>query len=247
MKLKQFNIDPKEILGDTSNERLLTSLSRFADLLEKFDYSVRVFSDSALQKLSEVSIEKKQQIAADFESWAQWIEPLDPRSYDNELTLLKRALDKHGFEADERFLKTLEKDQIIELYNENMIQLYRSFNFFKITGYSLLDISVFEWYILWDRPQKILESIGEEINESLQVYTPIKKFKTGRHLVREVFNTTKSGSFVPRASLLTPVNLGSLKPTRPTKFNKNNKHGFICTSTGELIAIGKETENIHFI
>lgn len=233
-----------DLLKDPLNRRLLEAAARFAKELERLGTPVQVYSDSSLQKLAEVSPEKKEQVARDFEEWSQWIEPLDPNhSYENEISLLKRALRVHGFEASSEFIKRIEKDQIIEIYDENMIQLYRSFNFYKITGYSLTDISFHEWYVLWDRPKQVLEAIASELNTSLENYVPVALFKTGKHVVREIFNATGSKHFVPRASLLNPVRLGSLKPT---KFGRR-KRGFICTSTGETIALGKEAENIQFI
>lgn len=230
---------------DSVDRRLLEAATRFSELLNRLGYPAQAYSESALQKMAETSTPKKEQIASDLESWSEWIEPLDPsKSYDNEIALLMRALDKHGFDADEEFFKKIENDQIVEFYNEDMIQLYRSFNFYKITGYSILDISLYEWYVLWDRPRQAMESIGAELFEALKSYIPVKPFQTKTHLVREIFNAAKSERFAPRAALLTPVRLGSLKPK---VFSANKKKGFICTSTGEMIAIGKEAENIQFI
>jgi hypothetical protein len=146
--------------------------------------------------------------------------------------------------VDEQFLKTIETDQIIEIYNEEMIQVYRSLNFYKITGYSLLDISLYEWFVLWDRPRQAMESIGAEVIEALKSNIPVKSFQTQTHLVREIFNASKSEHFEPRAALLTPVRLGTLKPKA---FSTNKKKGFICTSTGEVIAIGRDADNFQVI
>lgn len=234
-----------DLLSDSVNRRLIEAATRFSALLNRIGYPAQAYSGSALQKMAVTPTAQKELIASNLESWSEWIEPLDPsKSYDNEIAILLRALDKHGFEVDEEFFKQIEKDQIIEIYDEDMIQLYRSFNFYKITGYSILDISLYEWYVLWDRPRQAMESIGAELHETLTSYIPVRPFQTKTHLVREIFNAAQSEHFKPRAALLTPVRLGSLKPK---KFSANKKKGFICTSTGEMIAIGKEAENIQFI
>lgn len=234
-----------DLLSDSVNQRLIEAATRFASLLNRLGYAAQAYSASALERLAVTPTAQKQMIASNLESWSEWIEPLDPsKSYENEIAILMRALDKHGFDLDEEFFKKIEKDQIIEFYDEDMIQLYRSFNFYKITGYSILDISLYEWYVLWDRPRQTMESIGAELCETLKTYIPVRPFQTKTHLVREVFNAAQSENFKPRAALLTPVRLGSLKPK---KFSANKKNGFICTSTGEMIAIGKEAENIQFI
>ena len=224
---------------------VVNSLDRACKALARFGYDVLAYSDQALQKLPELPDAKIRQIIANFDSMSEWIEPLDPRyPFEAEVATLRRALDKYGFEADPEFWKTLEKGQIVEFYGEDMVQLYRSFNFFAITGYSLLDISVFEWYVLWDRPKQILENLVGELNETLQTYVPVRAFRAPKHLVREIFNTKKSGPFVPRASWLEPLHLGTLRSSR---FTRSSKKGFICTSRGEMIAKGKEAENIQFI
>jgi len=246
----------RQILSDSSHSfgssldnpmvnRLLEAARHFSELLERLGYSTNAYSESSLLQLTSTPTPKLAEIATSFETWSDWIEPLDPtQSYDNEIRLLVRALDKFGFEINDEFLKTIEKNQIIEFYNEDMIQLYRSFNFFKISGYSALDISLNEWYVLWDRPKSVLESIANELNEALNDFIPVKHFTTKKHVVREIFNASRSEHFVPRTSLLTPVRLGSLKPKR---FGSHQKKGFICTSTGEVVAVGKESQKIQFI
>lgn len=234
-----------DLFQTPANLRLLEAATHFSGLLNRLGYPARPYSESALQKVAETPVSLIEQIRSSFESWSEWIEPLNPsRSYDNEIALLMRALDRFGFDADEEFLKKIEKDEIIEFYNENMIQLYRSFNFYKITGYSLLDISLYEWYVLWDRPRSVLETIAGEVGDALTTYIPVKQFQTKQHLVREVFNASGAKDFQPRAALLTPVRLGSLRPNR---LSANRKKGFICTSLGEMIAIGGEAENIRFL
>jgi hypothetical protein len=246
LDLSAYPIDPTEILKDSIHQRVLQNASRFAEALKKLGYSVRVCSSASLLRLPEVSLERKIKIAEDFELWSQWIDELDPTTSDGdmEFDLLRRALDHHGFHADEEFWKTLEKDQIVEFYGEDMVQLFRSFNFFEITGYSLLDISVFEWYKLWDRPSRVLEAVAAELKESLEVYIPVKRFLTPKHIIREIHNTGDSEPFLPRAALAEFLHLGSLASST---FTKNPKKGFICSSIGEVVAIGNEAQNIQFV
>ncbi|MCM0605937.1 MAG: hypothetical protein KA715_07580 [Xanthomonadaceae bacterium] len=213
--------------------------------MKKIGYDVLPYSDSTLENLSKVAQLKKEQLISDFDCWSQWIEPLDPtKSYENEITLLKLALEKNGFAADEEFIKQISKDDIVEFYNEDMIQLFRSFNFYKITGYSILDISTLEWFKLWERSQQVLEGLGGELMATLAEYIPVKSFDTKAYTVREIYNSSNSAAFKPRASLLTPVKLGSLKPLTTSI---HRKKGFICTSKGEVLAVGDGAKNIQYI
>jgi hypothetical protein len=241
----RLDIDPGRIIQDPENVRLLLALNRFADQLDRLGYHAKAFSDSALRKLPNLSIERRRKITASFETWSEWIEPLNPRSdYDNEILLLRRALKKFGLEASSRFWKTIEKGQVVEFYGENMIQLYRSFNFFSLTGYSLLDMSVFEWYCLWHRPKAVLESIASELNGALATYIPVARFKTPRHIIKEIHNASNAEPFIPRANQAEFLYLGSLRSTDPAT---DPRKGFICSSHGELVALGKEASVIQFI
>ena len=242
---KLFNVDQDKILRDPENIRLFQAMTRFAKLLQRLGYPVQIYSESSLQKIEQISAEDKMRLVSDFETWSEWVEPLNPLTpTENQMHLLKRALAKHGFEAHDEFLKTIEPDQIVEFYNEDMIQLYRSFNFFKISGYSLLDMSVFEWYLLWDRPRQIMKSISAELSDSLKTYIPVKRFATPRHVIREIYDTRNSKPFIPRTALAEFLHLGSL---RTNKFTRNLKKGFICTSYGQLLAVGEESKTIDFI
>jgi hypothetical protein len=234
-----------EKVHNSTDLQVLEAANRLAILLRQMGYPVQAYSETARNKLLVTSETKKYEMISCFNNWSQWIEPLDPtKSYDNELHLLVKSLEKHGFQLNLDFIKTIEKDQIVEFYTEDMIQLYRSFNFYKITGYSLLDISLHEWYVLWERPRQVLESLAGELAETLQTHIPVKEFNTRKHIVREILNTSKSEEFKPRASLLTPIRLGSLNPSQ---FSPSQKKGFICTSRGEVLAIGKEVANFEFI
>ncbi len=244
--LRSFDrVDCTQILKDQFNHQLLVASDRLADSLHLLGYPVRTVSETALLKLETTSSEKKAELTAHFDDWREVVQALDPRySFENNRALLVRALKKHGLEVDDDFLKTIDQDHIVEFYGEDMVQLYRSFNFFKITGYSLLDISLHEWPLLWERPTQALQGIGTEVTEALENFIPKQKFKTKPHIVREIFNATGSKDFTPRAILLTPAQVGSLRSNR---FDRNQKKGFICTSYGEVVALGDEAKTIHFI
>ncbi len=242
---KHVDFDLDKILQDSKNVRLFEAMERFAQRVRKLGYPVETHSELSLKKVILASEEAKLKLASDFESWSEWIEPLDPTTpSENHLNLLMRALAKHGYEVDDEFIKTIKHDQIVEFYNEDMIQLYRSINFFEISGYTLLDMSVFEWFVLWDRPKQIRKKIAEELNESLKTYIPVKRFLTPRHVIREIYDTSNSKAFVPRVSLAEFLHLGSLRPSR---FSGNSKKGFICTSYGQLLAVGEEAKTIQCI
>lgn len=101
--------------------------------------------------------------------------------------LLKRALDFFGLEISESAMTHIGPDDIIEVYDENSTQLYRSLNFFKTSGYSLEDLLMNEWYVLWERPQSIINKLMYVMQSILKGEKEIIPFDVPKHIVREVF------------------------------------------------------------
>lgn len=249
IEIIKHNVDPAEILNNELNEKLLATLQHFASILRIYNYNVNVYSENSLKKLNEISIEKKLQICSYYENWANWIAPEgEPLPLEDlEKSCLKKALDHYGLKASDEFWQTLEKDQIVEVYGEDMVQLYRSMNFFRITGYSLLDITVFEWYVLWNRPSKAIEETMNDLKEVVASYVPVKKFQIPTQLIRENYNTgLMVEPFTTRAIHAKFLNAGSLL-AKDTNAHFAEPKGFICTSTAQVIALGEEASNIQFI
>jgi len=205
LDLPKFHGDPAEILKDKDNERLLSAICRFANVLGSIGYQVSPYSVSSLRKLPELSSAKKDQIASYYENSCIWMEPIDPSVpfEDMEKTFLKRALDHFGLEASDEFWKTIENEQIVELYGEDMVQIYRSPGFYNITGYSLLDISVYEWYLLWDRPKHAMEKVAEHAKRVLENFYPVLRFHVPKHIIREIYRSNLTEPFVPWRSFYT--------------------------------------------
>ncbi len=244
-EIRSVNIS--QALEDPQNKSIIAVLTRFSELLAKCGYEVRVYSESALIKLQEVPFEKKQTIISHYEKLCSWLqgELEKPLSTDDlELRCLKRALDHYGIAPHDDFWKTVEQNQIIELYGDDMVQLYRSLNFYEITGYSLLDVSVYEWYVLWSRPKQALEMMTTYIQETLSSFTSVERVKIPQHVIREIHNSSLAETFIPRASLAEFLNIGTLRPNRPNALIQN---GFIISSRGEVIAVGDDANTIQFI
>lgn len=249
VEIQKFDIQSEAILNDPINIKLLATLSCFANLLKTYGFEVKVYSERSLKKLNEISEERKREICEYYQNWINWIESDDSRELEHiEKVCLKKALDMFGLEASDDFLKTLQKDQIIELYGKDMIQLYRSLNFFKITGYSLLDITVFEWYLLWNRPSKAIEETLNDVNEVMTSYIPVKKFQIPKQLIQENYNTgLATEPFTKRAIMAQFLNAGSLSLKGAIKDHLIEPKGFICSSVAHVVAVGDDVSNIQFI
>lgn len=122
------------------------------------------------------------------------------------------------------------------------MQLYRNIRFFDYCSYSLLDISIFEFFPLWERSEQMMKFIFENVNTALQTATPIIPLTAPGHVLRET-KPIEAHETNPRlASLVHFKALGSLYRSVDPKCA-----GIISLSTAEVIAAGEEAARIHFV
>ena len=237
--VKSYNIDPKIVIDDPENRRLLMALVDFAQKLQRYGIFVKVCNAASLNKLAELSSERKTQIRTHFENWGKWIEPdagapeIIEVDDEKERTFLKRALDHYGVWIHDEMWATIRKGLVIEVYGSDMVQLYRNIHFFQFSSYSLLEISVFEWYTLWKRPSMIQEAMLEDAVACMETITPIRPYKVPRHVLRETKDPDTTLMHEPRACHVQFKDVASVcrgLDRRPA--------GAIATSDAELIAIG---------
>ena len=106
---------------------------------------------------------------------------------DDGAALLKIALLELGLGVDSEFFKTLDRSDIIELYDVDHIQIFRSFNFFRICNYSLDEVLAYEWFELYEREELVTHQILAELEAFAKSNASIGKWKVREHLMRERF------------------------------------------------------------
>jgi hypothetical protein len=95
-------------------------------------------------------------------------------------SLIWWALKEIGLRPPSDLFQQLQKDDVIEIYDPNFIQVFRTFNFFKLCGYSLDQILCYEWYELYKRDENITKHmvdvcsdiIAGKIRETLHTKFP---------------------------------------------------------------------------
>lgn len=245
LDLFDFQVTPK--ISRTDIE-LINKLQLFSEILKVYGYQVQATSPKALAKLPEISEEKKYELIKYFDNWTSWVRPEDSSSsiiqIDNEreLGFLQKAIDFYEIDIDDRFMSTIGEDDVTEIYGPNMIQLYRSLRFFKYCGYSLLDISVFEWFVLWERPKLIVEKMMKDTQQIVESGQTLHKVKIPRHVLRETYNSGNTEHFIPRACVIDFQYMGSILSRKD-----RNPCGVIVTARGETIAEGSDALNIEFV
>ena len=105
---------------------------------------------------------------------------------ETEITNLKRVFAKIGLRCPDDLFSKIEKGEIIEIYNPDGFQVYHNIEWLKLSSYSLLDVMVFPFYELFDRPSSIVEAIRNEgfraFSQSAFETTPMM---VPKHMLRE--------------------------------------------------------------
>lgn len=182
--------------GDPLLSRLIAEIQRFGSLLRHYGISIKVDSPKARIAWATLPLAAKENILKGFSNYHRDCLDLHNSGVslrDNYAVLahcLKRANlfaleDVKGFVAD---------NHIVEVYNLDHIQLFRSINFFDYCNYSMLDLLAREWFDLYDRLSSITdyamnEFLGTIASGKLHKLTvPLHILKERDSSPRGVFN-----------------------------------------------------------
>lgn len=223
---------------------IIHHIDEIYSILAKAAVPVRPYTRKALQTLSIADEAKKLQILNDLKNWKA-ILATGNVSFDNvdELHLASKALNHFNFRLKKHDWQSVCHDKIIEIYNTQGIQIYRSLNFFNTCGYSLLDLCVNEWYILWERPKAVINRLHTIVNAVATGQSPGGDMGVEPHLIRETYDDGSTQPFQPRTAI---VELKNIYPA----FCGNDREtitGFIVTSRGKLVSVGEDATSIDFI
>jgi len=99
----------------------------------------------------------------------------------------------------------LEKDDVIEIYNSDFIQVFRSLNMFRFLSYSLEEILCYQWFELFKREQNITESLlSIASNMGAGKITSTVEPDLPAHTVEEIFSASKNWAKM-KFRLITPL------------------------------------------
>lgn len=231
-------------LNDGTTTQIIHLVENICKRLAVSGLVIRPFTPKALVTLYILDEVKKQNVLADLTRWhdilASCPDAITPEKID-ERTFALKALKIFNFKMKSREWEDVCNDEIIEIYNPQGIQLYRSLNFFKTCGYSILDLCVNEWYVLWERPSYVIERLHHVVSEVLAGVKKDTSLGVGPHLIRETFDDGTTQPFAPRSAIVEFRNI------YPAYNNNDEIIGFMVTSKGKVLSEGNEALKLDFI
>lgn len=225
---------------------LLVDLQRLAQVVRLHGYACRAYSPKSVVTLMTLPLAKKELLAKQLQSVLNIVlqtpEIETPSSDHPERCYVEQALKMYNLELRDDYWAKLEKDDVIEMYSSEDIQLFRTFNFFKISSYSLLDLLTNEWYHLWERPSFVMDALIQAAGEMMEgKMQKTAQIKAARHILKEIYHDNsidfKSSSVLVEPGMACPLyDKGS-----------NEVKGFLFSLRGKVIGYDNDADKIAMI
>lgn len=167
-------------------DELLREIELFVALLKRFDIDLAVDTPEARVAWSGLPEPVKAHIFRGFSQYHRNCRELAASgvSLRDNYALLAHSLKRANLFAIEDVRQFLTTDNIVEIYNLDHIQIFRSINFFDYCNYSVLDLLAREWFDLYERLSSITEYAMREFLETLKGGT-LRKLTVPQHILKE--------------------------------------------------------------
>lgn len=83
----------------------------------------------------------------------------------DEKGMLTYALGKLNLLCNFSLTNEVEAGDVIEIFNADYIQVYRSFSYFALCQYSLVELSAYPWYELYERASSVTKDLLTEVQK----------------------------------------------------------------------------------
>lgn len=172
--------------ADPILDKLLHEIECFVTLLKPFDINLAIDSPKARIAWAVLPVAAKAQILHGFSQYHNNCRELviSGVSLRDNYAFLAHSMKRANLFAIEDIRRLLTQDNIVEIYNLEHIQIFRSINFFDYCNYSVLDLLAREWFDLYERLSSITECVMHEVLEPIKT-GKVRKLTVPLHVLKE--------------------------------------------------------------
>lgn len=187
-------------------DRYSNRLKEIADLLREDGHDVTVFSSTVPSRFPELEKTKQIDILDAIEGtlsiYASAIR--SGVSVKDHRQMAWWALQKLGYRPLSDAFAHIEDRNVVEIYDEDHKQIFRTLNFFPCLSYSLDEINTYEWWELYERADSVTQTMHKTVAQlmSRPPASILKPFPT--HWVEERFSERKNWAKI-ESKILTPI------------------------------------------
>lgn len=149
--------------------------------------------------------------------------------------MLNFTLGHLRLQASEKFVNTIEIDDLVEGYSMSLKQIFRNFQYMEICGYDLLDLLTYEWPVLYERSQTITTEVLKRSQEVMATGRTVSLLDLPAHYMKERLSESRQVSEV-RYRYLGPLFDGPGNPA-----------GVIVSSKARIIDEYPDRHELRFI
>jgi hypothetical protein len=239
--MQSFGMNPQiKQSHSMETQRVLTLLEGYADLLYFKGHSVQPYSQTAIRKLLSFNEEQRRQ----FDVRLQRFNTMMSGNVDVEVAhkddryFIELCAKRMGLIFDKGVYDTLKTGDVVEIYNVDLIQVFRNFAFFDVCSYTLLDLINYEFFELYDRSQLINHYILEAtatLSKRAYDLSPLSLQHVPKHLLQEKFSQDKLTSMV------------QFKALYPVYTWPQVHFGYLVVQSGEVLSEIPPEQHLSFI
>lgn len=225
-------------LGSQS-QRIIHLCEEIAEVLSRVEIRLKPTSEKSLLQLSTLEEPVLSGIEAGLGFYRDVIQSISRTpdlSTALEIELLEKAFGKLGVRPKSSRWRTLiQSGQLIEIYNLEMVQVYRNFEFFKQCSYDLLTLVTFPWNSLYLRPSSVTKALYARAQQILESTQETTHYHLPPHVLKENLPNSRK------------VFLVEMKTLTPLLDDQGETRLFLHFVSSEAIAEGSVAADTHLI
>lgn len=146
---------------DVLAQKFITLSKQLSFLVEQEGWVVRPYQNESLPFFSVLAEEQKIATCDELTDYLKICTQTQAAGHhiSDARFLVNEAREHHGFYFHEDVNKLIEKGDVVEFYKTNHMQIFRTFNYFEFTSYTIEDIYCRPWFSLYERDKEITEKI----------------------------------------------------------------------------------------
>lgn len=154
-------------------------------LIEQHGYAVRPYNNPVLPHFYGLSEEDQDSAIHRIAEYLEVCRSIYGRSGLTDTEIVQKVFEFYGYEYNDQILDMIKTPgHILEIYLPNHIQVFRSFDFYQLTSYTIEDVYCRRWMDLYLRDERITAKIFESAEKVFHGIEALQ-FLAEKHLLKE--------------------------------------------------------------
>jgi hypothetical protein len=184
-----------DVLRYTLDDRLKLLLNTFSVEVEKLGIHLVPYTAQSWEAYANLPEETRKNVLSNFSSYYHLMSSSQHAGIELHETkrLVWNILKLVGLRPCHDLLDKIDEQDVIEIYNNEFLQIFRNLKFMEICSYSMLDTLSHSWSELFMRPASITESLIKRVQFTLS--GEVKNTLTANveeHFLHEIFSTRRN-------------------------------------------------------